>query len=334
VVLASGDPLHYGVGVLLAAHFAPQEMIVMPQPSAFSLAAARLLWPVADSICLSLHGRPIEALRRHLTPGVRIIALTSDGTAPALLAELLCKSGWRDARLTLFEHMGGPRERRIEATAATWPAGDRADLNVLAIDCPTTGDVRALSRLAGLPDDAFVHDGQITKRMVRATSLALLAPLPGELLWDVGAGCGSIGIEWLRAARGMHAIAIERAPARAAFIAQNAAALGVPEIRIVTGTAPAALADLPAPDAVFLGGGLSDAAIWEAAWQSLTPGGRLVANAVTIEGEAALARWHERHGGELQRLSVAHAEPLGAQHGWRPSMTVTQLAVAKPRTAR
>ena len=333
VVLASGDPLFYGVAATLVRHFAPAEMLVLPQPSAFSLAAARLLWPLEGCVTISLHGRPPEALRLHLAPGARIIALTTDGDTPVQLARLLSEAGWGPSLLTVFAHMGGERERRVEATAETWPLGRIAALNTLAIECRPGAAARPLSRVAGLPDDVFEHDGQITKRETRSATLAALAPLPGELLWDVGAGCGSVAIEWLRAGSGLGAIAIERDAMRCATIARNAQALGTPELRVVHGVAPMALAGEPAPDAIFLGGGAADGALWEALWRALKPGGRLVANAVTLEGEAQLLRWQAEQGGELVRLTTARAEPLGSRRGWRPLMTVTQLALVKPRDA-
>ncbi len=331
VVLASGDPLCYGVAAMLARHFPAEEMRVLPQPGAFSLAAARLLWPLAECVTVSLHGRPVEALRLHLAPGARILALTSDGATPMQAARLLREAGWGPSAITVFEHLGGLQERRIDAPAESWKQETVAALNTLAIDCRAGPDARPLSRLAGLPDDAFAHDGQLTKRAVRAATLAALAPLSGELLWDIGAGCGSIAIEWLRASRSLRAIAIERDAARCALIAQNAAALGVPELRIVQAAALDALAGLPAPDAIFLGGGAGDGALFEAAWRALRPGGRLVANAVTLEGEAQLMRWHREQGGDLVHIAVAHAEPIGTRQGWRPLMPVTQLAVRKPR---
>jgi precorrin-6B C5,15-methyltransferase / cobalt-precorrin-6B C5,C15-methyltransferase len=229
--------------------------------------------------------------------------------------------------------MGGPRERRLDGTAADWGDARTADLNLIAVTCRPGPEARAYSRLAGLPDDVFEHDGQVTKRELRAATLAILAPLPGELLWDVGAGCGSVAIEWLRASAGMRAIAIEREPARVGFAARNAAALGVPELEIVAGDAPAALAGLPRPDAVFLGGGLGDAAIFASCWPALRPGGRLVANAVTIAGEAALASLAEQHGGDLTRIAVARAQPLGRHRAFRPLLAVTQLALRKSRHA-
>jgi precorrin-6B C5,15-methyltransferase / cobalt-precorrin-6B C5,C15-methyltransferase len=325
-VLASGDPLCYGVGALLARNFAPEEMIVLPRPSAFSLAAARLQWPLEECVTLSLHGRPVERLRLHLMPGAHILALTEDGAAPAKIAELLTESGWGSSAMTVLEHVDGPDERRVTATAAAWRKERCAELNILALHCIAGPEARPLSRRAGLPDDAFRHDGQITKRAVRAATLAALAPLAGELLWDIGAGSGSIAIEWLRAEERMRAIAIERDPPRAAVIAENAATLGVPELKIVRGAAPEALQDLPPPDAIFLGGGVSDAAIWGACWSALKPGGRLVANAVTVKAEAKLLGRHASWGGELQRIAVSQAE---GERFWRPAMTVTQLSLRK-----
>lgn len=327
-VLASGDPLCYGVGALLARHFKPEEMIVLPSPSAFSLAASRLLWPLENCVALSLHGRPLERLRLHLAPGARLIALSNDGETSAKLAHLLKASGWGSSELTVFEHLGGPRERRIAAMANDWRETPVADLNTIALLCRAEPGTKTYSRRAGLPDDAFRHDGQLTKRAVRAATLAALAPLPGELLWDVGAGCGSIAIEWLRADHGMKAIAIERDATRVSFIAENAAMLGVPDIDIRHGAAPEALKGLPAPDAVFIGGSASDDAIWGAAWRDLKPGGKLIANAVTLAGEAALLRRHETLGGELTRISIAHADD---RRFWRHAMPVTQLALVKPR---
>jgi precorrin-6B C5,15-methyltransferase / cobalt-precorrin-6B C5,C15-methyltransferase len=319
----------YGVGAMLARSFASEEMIVLPAPSAFALAAARMSWPLEDCVAISLHGRPLETLSLHLAPGARILALSTDGTTPDAAAALLTAAGWGPSILTVLEHMGGPRERRLESAAAEWRHARTADLNLLAIACRAGPASRALSRLAGLPDDAFAHDGQLTKREIRAATLAALAPLPGEMLWDVGAGCGSIAIEWLRAGAHMRAVAIEREPARAALIARNAAALGVPELEIVIGAAPAALGPLPRPDAAFLGGGSADLSIFTAAWEALRPGGRLVANAVTIEGEARLAELSARHGGELVRIAVARAETIGGHRGFRPMRAVTQAALRK-----
>jgi precorrin-6Y C5,15-methyltransferase (decarboxylating) len=328
VVLASGDPLWYGVGALLLRCFGREAMLVLPAPSAFSLAAARMGWPLAECTPLTLHGRPLERLALFLQPGARLLILSEDGATPASVAALLTELGWGESTLTVLERMGGPRERRRQGRASTWREPRVAELNTLAIECIAGPGARVYSRLAGLPDDAYRHDGQITKRVVRAATLAALAPLTGETLWDIGAGCGSIAIEWLRGA-GTRAIAIERDPARLALIAQNAAMLGVPEIEIIAGEAPAALAELSAPDAVFLGGGTGTPGVFEQAWSRLRSGGRLVANAVTVAGEARLAAWHATYGGRLTRIAVSEAETLGRGHAWRPLLPVTQLCILK-----
>jgi precorrin-6B C5,15-methyltransferase / cobalt-precorrin-6B C5,C15-methyltransferase len=328
VVLASGDPMCYGVGATLAQHFERAEIVILPQPSAFSLVAARLAWNLADCLCLSAHGRPLDSVRLHLAPGQRILILSEDGATPARLAALLRELGWGPSRLVALEHLGGARERMIEASADTWSADRCADLNTIALDCVAGPAARVLSRI-GLPDDVFLGDGQLTKREVRAATIAALAPLPGQLLWDVGAGSGSVAIEFLRAASRTRAIAIERSPARCDTIARNAIALGVPDLRIVSGAAPAALADLPPPDAIFLGGGIAVDGLFDQLWSTLPAGGRLVANAVTLAGEAHLLAWHAAHGGELVRIAVSRAAPVGTQLGWRPLLPVTQLVAIK-----
>jgi len=333
-VLASGDPLWYGVGGVLLRHFRCEEMTILPQPSAFSLAAARLGWAVAECATVSLHGRPLDGLRLHLAPGRRCLILSEDRTTPRRVARLLAASGWGPSRITVFEHLGGEREAVRHGTAQDWGDQESADLNTIALDCEMAPGTRALSHLAGLPDDAFEHDGQLTKREVRAVTMARLAPLPGEILWDIGAGCGSIAIEWLRAIPYGAAVAIEQDPGRAATIARNAAALGVPGLQIIAAAAPQALAKIPPelapPDAIFVGGGIAEPRLLPALWATLRPGGRLVANVVSLEGERAILDWQARHGGELSRIAFSRAEPLGGHHAWRPQMPVTQLAATKP----
>ena len=328
VVLASGDPLWYGVGARLLRHFGREAVVVLPAPSAFSLAAARMGWPLADCTPLTLHGRPLARLALFLSPGARLLILSEDGATPAAAAALLAASGWGDSALIVLERMGGPEERRIEGRASTWSEARTDDLNTLAVECVAGPGAQVHSRVAGLPDEAYRHDGQLTKRVVRAATLAALTPLAGETLWDVGAGCGSIAIEWLRGGGG-RALAIERHPARAALIAENAAMLGVPELEIVAGEAPAALVDLPTPDAVFLDGGTGAPGVFEIAHNRLRPGGRLVANAVTVAGETRLAAWHGAYGGRLTRIAVSEAEPLGRGQVWRPLLPVTQWSLVK-----
>lgn len=328
-VLASGDPMFYGVGATLARHVPAAEMWIVPAPSAFSLAAARLGWAQQSATCVSLHGRPLALLRPHLQPGRKLLVLTSDTDGPAAIADMITQLGFGPSRFTVLEALGGPRERIAETTAAAFQPRDIDPLNLVAIDVDATPDARIMPLAPGLSDDWFEHDGQITKRTVRAATISALAPRQGELLWDIGAGSGSISIEWMLRDPSLRAIAVERDAERAARIGRNAEALGVPGLEIVTGEAPAALAALPEPDVIFIGGGC-DAAVLDIALARLKPRGRLVVNAVTLETEALLIAAHQDHGGDLLRLAVAHASPVGSLTGWRPAMPVTQWSWSKP----
>jgi precorrin-6Y C5,15-methyltransferase (decarboxylating) len=330
VVLASGDPFFYGVGVTLSRRIARAEMHVIPAPSAFSLAASRMGWALQETTCVSLHGRPLDLIRPHLHPGSRILALTSDSDGPAALAALLAASGFGASALTVLEALGGPRERVSRHRAEGFALAYADMLNVCAVEVVAGETARVLAYTPGLADDLFEHDGQITKREVRALTLSALAPRHGELLWDIGAGSGSISIEWMLADPSLKAIAVEGHPERAARIARNARNFGVPGLAVVEGTAPVALAGLAAPDAVFIGGGGSEAGVMEAAIAGLKPGGRLVANAVTTEMEAVLLAHHARLGGSLIRIDIARAAPVGQMTGWRPAMPVTQWRWVKP----
>lgn len=329
-VLASGDPMLFGVGASLARQVPAEQMQVFPAPSSFSLAAAQLGWPLQDVTCLSVVARPIAALHSHIQPGQRLLVLSNDGNSPATIAELLVARGFGGSRLRVLEHLGGPAQRLIDGTAGAWALAEVAALNVLAIDCQADADARLLPLTPGLPDSAFVHDGQLTKRDVRAITLGRLAPLPGELLWDVGAGCGSIGIEWMRAHPTCRAIGIEANAERQGLITQNREALGVPGLQLVAGSAPDALHGLPQPDAIFIGGGVTIPGVLEQCWAALRPGGRLIANAVTLQSEATLVAWRADHGGELTRISVAQALPLGDFDTWRAALPITLLHAVKP----
>lgn len=329
-VLASGDPMFYGVGASLARQVPAEELLVLPAPSSVSLAAARLGWPLQDVMTLSVVARPLAALNAHLASGVRLLMLSNDGQSPAAIAALLVEAGFGPSRLSVFEHLGGAHEQRLDGVAHDWPHASVADLNLVAIDCLADANTPRLSRLAGLPDAAFKHDGQLTKRDVRAMTLARLAPLPGELLWDVGAGSGSIGIEWMRAHPSCRALAIEADAGRQTLIEHNRDALGVPGLQLVRGTAPAALGGLETPDAIFIGGGVTRDGMLETCWQHLRPGGRLVANAVTLQSEMTLMAWRAQHGGELTRIHVAQAQPLGEFDTWRQALPITLLDVIKP----
>ncbi len=329
VILASGDPMWFGIGATLSRHLMASEYVVHSHPSAFQLAAARLHWPLQSVATLSVHGRPIELLHPHILPGNRILALTSDRSTVDLAVELLVDRGYGRSIVTTLENLGGPDERLNSGEAESFDSREVEDFYVLAIDCVPDFTARLLAPVPGLPDDVFVNDGQLTKREVRAATLARLAPFPGALLWDVGAGCGSIAIEWMRAARDAKAVAFEVEGERLQMIAVNAAALGVPHLEIVSGEAPGSFGRRPPPDAVFLGGAVADDELFDACWGALKPGGRLVANAVTLEGEQALYQRQQQLGGELTRIEVSSLDRVGGHRVLRPRLPVTQWSVTK-----
>ena len=329
-VLASGDPFHYGVGATLARTIDASQMRVFPHPSSFSLAAARLGWPLQDVISLSLHGRPLDLIRPHLHTGARILALASDEHGPAELARLLTEAGFGISLITVLEALGGPNERVRSHVAMNFVTDAVSPLNICAISVVALPGARVLPLTPGLDDGLFEHDGQITKREIRALTLSALAPRRGETLWDIGAGSGSVAIEWMLADPSLAAIAIDASPERAARIARNMVACGVPDLRIIVGEAPGALAGLEPPHAIFIGGGGSDPGVLDAAIAALRPGGRLVANAVTLELEAMLLARHAALGGSLTRLSVERADAVGSMSAWRPAMPITQWVWVKP----
>ena len=328
-VLASGDPYLYGIGSLLARHVDPREVQALPAPSAFSLAAARLGWALADTAQLSLHARALDLVRPHLQPGARVLALTSDGQAPAALARLLTSAGFGASRLTVLEALGGPRERIRSTSAAQLDLDCIDDLNVVAIEAAAHPTARVIARAVGLSDALFEHDGQITKREIRAITLSSLAPRRGELLWDIGAGAGSVAIEWMLADASLRAIAVERNAERTARIKRNATAFGVPGLVVIEGAAPAVLENLEPPDAIFIGGGAGDPGVLDRCVLALRSAGRLVVNAVTLETESLVLERRTSLGGELIQIAVAHAAPLGSKTGWRPAMPVTQWVWVK-----
>ncbi|MDX1401196.1 MAG: precorrin-6y C5,15-methyltransferase (decarboxylating) subunit CbiE [Kiloniellales bacterium] len=328
-VLASGDPMLFGVGVMLSKTFPVEEMTVLPGHSAFSLAAARLGWGLMDCSLVTLHGRALENLEAHIHPGERLLILSWDGKTPQKVAQMLTARGFGESRMIVLEAMGGPKERRVKATAEAWPHEPSADLNSIAVECLAGPEAKIFPLAPGLEDAAFKHDGQLTKREVRAVTLSRLMPGPSQCLWDVGAGAGSVAIEWMRSAPRTRAYAIEKSAQRCGLIAENAAALGVPGLNLIEGSAPDALASLSQPDAIFIGGGLTNENLLGRCWSALPVGGRLVANAVTIEGEAELKACHDRWGGEMTRLAVSRMEGIGAFRAWRPLMPVTLYAVRK-----
>ena len=329
-VLASGDPFLYGVGTLLAQAIPHEEFMCHPAPSSLGLAAARLGWSQQDCTIVSLHGRDLRKVIPHLQPRAKVLCLTWDASTPALLAGLLRERGFGGSTLHVLQALGGPRERIARARADRFAVDEIDALNVVAIEIVAGVDARAIPIAPGLPDDWFENDGQITKREIRAMTLAALRPFRGAHLWDIGAGSGSVAIEWALLDPANRATAIEAHPERAARIARNAGGLGVPDLAIVTGHAPNALAGLAPPDAIFIGGGAGDGTLVEAAWAALPPGGRLVINAVTIETQALLIKLYAERGGDLTSIAVSRADPVGRMHGWRPAMPVTQWAISKP----
>ena len=327
VVLATGDPLWFSVGARIGRAIPPGEITYHPQLSAFQLASARMGWSMADLETLTVHGRPVEQMIAFIQPDARLLILTTGADTPTQIARFLTERGFGKSRMTVLSSMGGKDEQRFDATAESWNHTVPA-FNTLAVDCIAAPDAALLPRVPGLPDAMFQSDGTMTKQEVRAATLAKLMPMRGALLWDIGCGSGSVAIEWMRGARYTRAIGIEPRPDRRAMAAANALALGTPRLELIDGTVPQVLAGLDAPDAIFIGGGLS-VETFNAAWAALRPLGRLVANAVTLESEAILLELHKKHGGDLVKLSVARAEPVGPRTGWRPAMPVTQWSLVK-----
>ncbi|GAA0937633.1 precorrin-6y C5,15-methyltransferase (decarboxylating) subunit CbiE [Actinocorallia libanotica] len=326
VALASGDPLVSGVGGTLIDVLGPDRVRIVPALSSVAIARARMRWPAETAAVLSLVGRDPRTLLRLLAPGRRVLVLSGDGTTPRRVAELLLAAGFGTSELTVLSDLGTEREAVARAVPAEGVPAEFPALNIVAVECAGTG---GRSLVAGLPDEAFEHDGQLTKRDVRASALSRLAPLPGGLLWDVGAGAGSVAVEWMRTDASCRAVAIESHPERAARIARNAASLGVPALHVVHGRAPEALHGLEAPDAVFIGGGATAEGVVDLCWKALKPAGRLVVHGVTLQTEALLLARYAELGGELTRLSVEQAAPLGAFAGWKPARAVTQWSLLK-----
>lgn len=327
VVLATGDPLWFSVGARIGRSIDPSQITYHPQLSAFQLASARMGWSMADVETLTVHGRPVEQMIAFIQPDARLLILTTGAETPAQIATFLTERGFGGSQMTVLAAMGGENEQRFEGKACEWDHSVPA-FNTLAVECIAAPDAALLPRVPGLDDDLFVHDGTMTKQEVRAVTLAKLMPMRGALLWDVGTGCGSVAVEWMRAARYARAIGIEPRADRRAMAAQNALALGVPKLELIEGLVPDALNNLAAPDAIFIGGGLS-IETFDLAWEALRPLGRLVANAVTLESERLLIDLHKKHGGQLVKIQINRAEPVGPYTGWRPNMPVTQLSLIK-----
>ncbi len=334
-VLASGDPLCYGIATKLLRHLPIEEIWIKPAVTTFSLMCSRVGWSLPDVETLTIHGRPVEMLYPFVQPGAKLLVLNKDEESPKHVAELLSSRGFGKSKISVMEHLGGSKERQFSGQADSWNHPNGAALNAMALECIPGSNANVLSRIPGLPDEAFLHDGQLTKREIRAVTLSKLMPIVDQVLWDVGAGCGSVAIEWMRTNPRCIAVAIEKSKSRLKLIEQNARELGVPMLNIVSGSAPEALVDLPAPDAVFIGGGLSSGNLLQTCWNALKPGGRLLANAVTLESEQKLIQWQnenaEKSGasGDLTRLSVSHVEKIGKFQAWKATRPVTQLAVIK-----
>jgi precorrin-6B C5,15-methyltransferase / cobalt-precorrin-6B C5,C15-methyltransferase len=326
VILATGDPMNFGVARKLLEFIPLDEMTIIPHISAFSLAASRMGWSLPDCDTLTLHGRPAANIEAFIQPHAKLIVLTADAsTIPEIMRRLEAR-GFGESQITILENLGGEKEH----VSHYIPHTDYSDLNTVAICCKAGPDAKIYSRLAGLPDIAFVHDGQLTKREVRAATLAALAPAPDQVLWDVGAGCGSIAIEWMRSTRGCHAIAFEHDAERLNMIAQNADALGTPRLKVVDGKAPETLAGQTSPHAIFIGGGIGNEGVFETAWAALQPAGRLVANVVTIEGEMHLYDLQEKYGGDLVKIEISNLTKVGPYRAMKPRMSVIQWRVQKP----
>ena len=328
-VLASGDPLWFGIGTTLLKKIPMEEIVIIPSPSTFSLICARLGWSLNEVETLSLCGRPASLLHTYIYPNAKLLILSSGEKTPEVVANILCDRNFSNSKITVLEHLDGEKERITSNIASQYQHfPEFANLNAIAVECISNPDAKILSRIVGLSDDVYHHDGQLTKYEVRAITLSALAPNAGELLWDVGAGCGSIAIEWMRSHPRCQAIAIEKS--RTHFISENAIALGTPNLKIIEGKAPEILQGLPTPDAIFIGGGATVPYLFETCWENLRSHGRLVANIVTLEGEQKLFQWQQKYGGTLTQISISRAEAIGAFLGWKPMRPVTQWQVIKP----
>ena len=332
VVLASGDPLHFGVGSLLVREFGEKAVVVHPAPGSFSLAAARMGWPIPEVDCLTIHGRPIENLIKYFSPGSRLLVLSHDGSSPRKVADLLNSKGYGNSKISVLEHLGGDKEKKIDGKAESWSYSIAQDLNTLAIECLAKEGTVPLSRAPGLPDDVFENDGQLTKSEVRAITMSQLRPLTGQVLWDIGAGSGSISIEWLRLGGYRQAIAVEKNCERISAMKLNAKNLGTADLIIIEGDYHSVKDEIPfLPDAIFIGGGTSDMSLLTSAWDLLRPQGRIVINAVSIEAEQTLLAFRQEVGGKLSRISIERSAPVGNFSALKPLFSVVQFVGEKPK---
>jgi precorrin-6Y C5,15-methyltransferase (decarboxylating) len=329
VVLASGDPLVSGIGATLVRELGADRVRLHPAVSSVALARARMGWSAEESAVVTLVGRDVDRLRRDLAPRARLVVLTSGEDAPSRIAALLVEEGYGGSRLTVLGDLGSVAESRTEGVAASWDGRPTPRLHLVCVECDAHPLPRARSLVPGLPETAFEHDGQLTKRLVRAAALAHLAPQPGDVMWDLGAGAGSVGIEFARQHPRNEVHAVERHPERAARVRRNARALGVPGLHVVEAPSEDAVATLPRPDAVFVGGGAT-AALLDRCWAALAPGGRLVVHGVTVETELLLHDARRRLGGSMSRIAVEDLDEIGSLHGWKPGRAIVQWSVEKP----
>jgi len=323
-ILASGDPLCHGIATTLLRSIPLVEMQIIPALSAFTLARSRLGWSSTEVETISLCGRDPAFLRAALYPNAKLLVLSSDQHTPNIVCDRLTEWGYGDADVTILEHLGGPKEKQLHTIAHQRFTEPIAALNTIAIQTHNFP--------SSIPDTEYQHDGQLTKQEIRTLTLAALAPFPGQLLWDVGAGSGSIGIEWLRTHPRNQAIAIESHPDRLANISHNAKNLGVPNLKIIAGRAPEALQNLQRPDSIFIGGGVTRSGVFETCWDALKDGGRMVINGVTLETEMKLFQLKQLYGGSLTRIQIQRAEPIGNFLGWKSLSPITQWLVTKPTT--
>ena len=329
-ILATGDPMFFGIGSTLTRYVNADETEIVPSPSIFSLICAKLMWSQRDAVAVSLHGREINSLLRFLHPGANLVLLSHDEQTPKKVAELLCDSGYAKTKMHVFEHLGGKQETISQTTADEFAVDNISGLNTIALQCNAEQPITPVSRTPGLADHYFSSDGVMTKKHVRALTLSSLAPQPGEILWDVGAGSGTIAIEWLRSVEGSKAYAIEQLPERIDYIRQNANKLGTPELHIIESVAdPQMLENLPAPDAIFIGGGSSNYKLISYCWDRLKPNGRLVINSVSVNAEQNLLKAAKEFGGEINRIAVEHLQSLGQQQAWKPERTISHYYVQK-----
>ena len=328
-VLATGDPMCFGIGSTLSKAFSVREMIILPSPSALSLTCARMGWQYKDVELITLHGRPLASIEAYLQPLAKLVVLSNDEHSPKEVAHLLQKRGFGNSRITVWEHMDGPLERCLEGIAGSWDEKPGAAFNTIAVEILSSPGTIKRTRTPGLNDDLFMNDGMLTKKEIRAITLSALEPYPGGLLWDIGAGSGSISIEWMRLSARSMAIAIEKNPARASLIIENARQLGVPNLEVINDHAPECLKSLPRPNAIFIGGGITKEALFDQCWNSLQDGGCLVSNVVTVDGEGLILQKQKQFGGSLTKIAISKLDPIGKFRGWRPQMPVTQLKISK-----